>query len=55
MDILYYMVIKMRTIIITILIGLCASCGATKKIPPIYENENCSVTLTPGKLTLKIN
>ena len=37
------------------LVGTCTSCAATKKIPPVYENENCSVTITPGKITLKLN
>ena len=44
----------MRIIILSIIAVVCTSC-ATAKIPPIYENENCSVTLTPGKLNIKIN
>ena len=44
----------MRIIILSIIVAACASCAAAK-IPPIYENENCSVTLTPGKLNIKIN
>ena len=45
----------MKKLIIIIFMGILNSCGAIKKIPPIYENENCSVTLTPGKLNIKIN
>ena len=42
-------------IFIILCIGTCTSCGVTKKIPPVYEDANCSVTVTPGKLTIKIN
>ena len=47
----------MRTIIIFIFVvmlaGTCTSC-ASAKIPPIYENDNCSITITPGKIKIKL-
>ena len=49
----------MRAIIVIIFaimcIGTCTSCAATKKIPPVYEDANCSVTVTPGKIKIKFN
>ena len=33
--------------------GTCTSC-ASAKIPPIYENDNCSVTITPGKIKIQL-
>ena len=48
----------MRTIIIFIFVvmlaGTCISCMSAK-IPPVYEDENCNVKVTPGKLTIKFN
>ena len=33
--------------------GTCTSC-ASAKIPPVYEGETCSVTITPGKIKIQL-
>ena len=44
----------MKKLIIIILIGVLNSCGAIKKIPPIYENDSCKVIVTPGKIKIQL-